>query len=268
MKPQSTNRDNKLPAAAWTWLLVALLLAFAQPVLAQDGGATTELAAIDGEQRNGDPFERANRAIYRFNDRIDRAVLRPIAVRYERHVPAKVRRGVKNFVWNLREPTTIVNDLLQGKVEQAGRDTLRFLINTTFGLLGVFDVATHLQLTRNYEDFGQTLGKWGVPSGPYLVLPFLGPSNIRDAAGLIPQYMYTDLTSNIDDDAITWTIFGARAIDTRADLLKADRILETQLDPYVFLRESYLQRREADINDGAAGGDEDTEALLDELLNQ
>ncbi len=223
-------------------------------------GEETTMAEVD----NGDPLEGFNRAIYRFNERVDRAILRPVAVRYVRYVPPKVRRGVKNFVSNLREPTTIVNDLLQGKVTQAGRDTMRFLLNSTVGLLGIFDVAAHLDLHRNHEDFGQTFGKWGLPPGPYLVLPFLGPSSVRDAAGLVPQYMYTDLASGVEDDGLMWTIFATRAVDTRADLLKADKVLEEQLDPYVFVRETYRQRRLSEVYDGEPPEVEDE--FLDEIL--
>ncbi len=234
-----------------------------------DSGAVSYAAdtpLVLEKAKNPDPWEKVNRKIYRFNEKVDHAVLRPVARGYVKHVPQKVRRGVKNFGANLREPTTIINDLLQGKVGQAGRDTLRFLINSTVGLLGIFDVASRLDLERHREDYGQTLAKWGVPAGPYLVLPFLGPSNLRDATGLIPQYAYTDLTAGIDDDAILWSLYAVRAVDTRSDLLKADKILENQLDPYVFLRESYTQQRIVQINDGVVEESEDE--FLDEILGE
>ncbi|GJL83519.1 MAG: hypothetical protein DHS20C01_31530 [marine bacterium B5-7] len=242
----------------------------AQETATNDEAAITQnvdtAASRSSAERNPDPFERFNRTIFRFNDRLDRAVLKPVAQRYVKHVPPSVRRGVKNFTSNLREPTTIVNDILQGKLVQAGEDTLRFAVNSVFGLLGIFDVASAMNLNRNREDFGQTFAKWGMPSGPYLVLPFLGPSNLRDATGLIPQYTYTDLTSGIDEDALVWTIFGARIIDTRSDLLKADRILAEQLDPYAFIRETYTQQRLNQIYDGQIPEEEDE--FLDELLRE
>lgn len=251
-------------AAALLMLVTCLVAATASlaPSVALAAENTEIATGID----NGDPFETFNRSMYRFNDRVDRAVLKPIAQRYVRYVPPKVRRGVKNFVSNLREPTTIVNDLLQGKVTQAAGDTMRFLINSTFGLLGIFDVASHLDLPRNDEDFGQTFAKWGLPSGPYLVLPFLGPSTVRDAVGLVPQYMYTDLASGVEEEGLMWTIFAARAVDTRADLLKADNLLAEQLDPYVFVRETYRQRRLSEIHDGEPPVAED--AYLDEILKE
>lgn len=261
-KPDGTN----CPLFRFTSIILAVTLAMS---LFIDGGALASEIETTGDdfiEVNHDPLERFNRSMYRFNDRLDRAVLKPLAIRYVRHVPPPVRTGVKNFVGNLREPTTIVNDLLQGKFKQAGKDSLRFVINTTFGLLGIIDIATYFDLDRNREDFGQTMGKWGVPSGPYLVLPLLGPSSVRDATGLIPQYMYTDLTAGIESDSLLWTIFSARAVDTRAALLKGDRVLAEQLDPYVFVRESYLQRRLSDIHDGQLPEREDE--FLEELLNE
>jgi phospholipid-binding lipoprotein MlaA len=257
-------------------MLVSLLLVWAAGVSSTsfagdviDGDLLTddmEVSTFFEEDVNRDPFERVNRSVYRFNERLDRAVLRPVTVRYVRHVPPKVRRGVRNFVYNLREPTTIVNNLLQGKVTDAASDTMRFLLNTTFGLVGIFDVATHLGLERNREDFGQTLGKWGVPPGPYLVLPLLGPSTVRDATGLVPQYLYTDLAASIEDDALMWTVFAARAVDTRASLLNAEAVLEEQIDPYSFLREIYFQRRLIEVYDGAPPQQEDQ--YLEEFFNE
>ncbi len=253
--------------AALVYLFLALAVAGAAtlaptPLHADDAASSQAVEHGDGR----DPFESFNRSMFRFNDRVDRAVLRPIAVRYEKYVPPKVRRGVRNFVYNLREPTTIVNDLLQGKVTQAAGDTMRFLVNSVFGIFGIFDVASHLDLPRNNEDFGQTFAKWGMPSGPYLVLPLLGPSTVRDAAGMVPAFMYTDLATGVEDDALMWTIFAARAVDTRAELLKADRLLNEQLDPYVFLRETYYQRRLSEIHDGSPPEAEDE--FLNEILKE
>jgi phospholipid-binding lipoprotein MlaA len=256
-----------LPGLIGRVLLVILLLGVFSPILDRVAlGSGIETADVDFVQRNHDPFEGFNRSMYQFNERVDRAVLKPLAIRYVEHVPPPVRTGVRNFMGNLREPTTIVNGLLQGKVRQAGKDTLRFVINTTFGLLGIIDLASYFQLEQNREDFGQTMGKWGVPPGPYLVLPLLGPSTVRDTVGLIPQYMYTDLTSGIDSDSLLWSLFATRAVDTRSSLLRADAILAEQIDPYVFVRESYLQRRLVDVWDGQLPEQEDE--FLEELLNE
>lgn len=246
------------------WLMTALL-SLGSPVYSA-GSESAESMDQAVKVKNPDPMERWNRKVYKFNSKVDRAILKPLAVRYVKHVPEKVRRGVRNFVANLREPTTVINDLLQGKFKQAGKDTARFLVNTTAGLLGIFDVAKHMKLPRNREDFGQTLGKWGVPAGPYMMLPLMGPSTLRDSVGLIPQYMYTDLTAGIEDDTLLWSIFAARTIDLRSELLSVDRMLESQVDPYVFLRESFLQRRANEIRDGEPDEDEDVDALLDEIL--
>ncbi|KAA3620995.1 MAG: VacJ family lipoprotein [Proteobacteria bacterium] len=264
--PNPFGRAARFARTVTLLSLLALAVGVFAPSAISPVFAAGTTAGIETESDNRDPFERFNRSVYRFNERIDRAVLKPLAIRYVEYVPPTMRKGVNNFVSNLREPTTIVNDLLQGKFKQAGKDGLRFVINTTFGLLGVLDIATSLKLERNREDFGQTMGKWGVPSGPYLVLPLLGPSNIRDAAGLVPQYAYTDLTAGIDDDGLLWTIFAARAIDTRAGLLKTDKLLGEQIDPYVFVRESYRQRRLNDIHDGQLPAAEDE--FLDEILNE
>ena len=255
----SRIRLNALISVMTVFLLLGAPVTDFTPVFADEN------SVLVVEDRK-DPWEGFNRSIHRFNMKVDEKVLRPVAQRYVKHVPPKVRKGVRNFFNNLREPTTIVNDLLQGKPAQAGSDSLRFLINSTFGVLGVFDVATHLNLPRNREDFGQTLGRWGVPSGPYLVLPFLGPSNLRDATGLIPQYAYTDMTAGIEDEAVMWSLTATRVIDTRAGLLSADKVLEEQLDPYVFLRETYAQRRLNDIYDGNPPEAEDE--LLDEILEE
>jgi len=264
------NLKSKLSLNLWIILFSILFStissSFAQESLVDTDLETNSVEIID-KQKNKDPIEKFNRKIHRFNHVVDKKVFKPIAKRYLKHVPEKVRRGVRNFVANLREPTTIVNDLLQGKPDQAAQDTLRFVINSTFGLAGIFDVASHLQLPRNREDFGQTFGKWGVPSGPYLVLPFLGPSNLRDLSGLVPQYAYTDLSSSINSGGLVLGTRIAGIVDTRARLLPLDDVLESQLDPYVFIRESYKQTRIRDINDGQVEEEEEDE-FLNEILEQ
>lgn len=196
-----------------------------------------------------DPLEPVNRGIYRFNETADRYVLRPVAQGYDKVMPDLARTGVRNFFDNLFYPTTILNDLLQGKPEQFARDLCRFVINTTFGVGGLFDVARHGGLTANDEDFGQTLGRWGVGEGWYLVLPFLGPSNNRDLVGRV-----FDAGSNplayIETDGYGWGLGGLDLLETRAGLLPADRFVEQQLDRYIFVRTIYLQSRQAKVYDG------------------
>ena len=201
-----------------------------------------------------DPFEPMNRAIYKFNEVLDDVLLKPIAKTYKAVTPDPVETGVSNFFNNVGEINTIANDVLQLKIGQAGYDLTRFAINSTVGCLGIFDVATMIGMKRNKEDFGQTLGYWGISPGPYIVLPFFGPSTLRDAPGL-----YVDMKTN-ESVSPTQTelhheerqsLTAAEMIDARARLLRATKILDTAAkDPYVFIRESYLQRRENMITDG------------------
>ena len=197
-----------------------------------------------------DPFEKYNRAVYKFNDEVDKAILKPIARGYSKVVPSPVRRSVGNFFRNLLEPTTIINDVLQGKFRQAVSDSIRLLFNTSFGLLGFFDVGTALGMERHQEDFGQTFAVWGVKPGPFIMLPFLGPTNVRDGIGLIPYYLYTDPRLYNPETNVNIALIGINVIDSRAQLLTPSKLLELQLDPYAFLRETYNQRRLNLIYDG------------------
>ncbi len=199
----------------------------------------------------GDPWHGFNRAMFKFNDRFDDWIMAPVARGYRRVTPTPLRRGVGNFFRNLFEPTTIVNGLLQGKILRAMSDTGRFLINSTVGVFGLFDVATKVGVERNVEDFGQTLAVWGVRTGPYLVLPFLGPSNVRDAFGLLPYWYYTDPRLAVDSLGTRAVLIGLDVIDQRVQLLGATKLLDMQLDPYVFSRESYRQKRTDLIYDGS-----------------
>ena len=197
-----------------------------------------------------DPFEKYNRAVYKFNDGFDRAILKPVAKGYRKVVPGGVRKSVGNFFRNLLEPTTIINDILQGKIEQAVLDTTRFLFNTTWGLLGLFDFATLAGLERNQEDFGQTFAVWGFKPGPFIMLPFIGPTNLRDGIGLLPYYLYTDPRLYNPETSVNLALIGINAVDSRAQLLTGSKLLDLQLDPYAFLRETYNQRRLNLIYDG------------------
>lgn len=208
-----------------------------------------------------DPWEPWNRSMYEFNEVLDKAALKPVAKGYRKVVPPPVRGGVTNFFGNFRDVTTAVNNLLQLKVGNALSDVGRVVLNSTVGLFGVFDVATPLGLEKHNEDFGQTLGYWGVASGPYVVLPLLGPSTVRDSVGLVGDY-FTDPEFYIfDSDALGWAVFGTRIVNLRANLLEAEEVFEqAAVDRYAFLRDAYLQRRLSLIHDGnppAGAGGED-----------
>jgi phospholipid-binding lipoprotein MlaA len=197
-----------------------------------------------------DPIEGINRGIYKFNDVVDRATLKPVAKGYKKITPEWLRRGVGNFFSNLQYPATIINQLLQGKPKLAARDTGRLLTNTLLGFGGILDPASRVGLDKNDEDLGQTLGVWGVPSGPFIMLPFLGPSTIRDAPSSFAEFFIDPLTYADVKWEVLW---GARAldiVDTRAQYLSLDPVIERSYDPYAFVRNSWLQRREYQVRDG------------------
>src|SRR6478736_8156634 len=201
-----------------------------------------------GKHAPGDPFESVNRGIYKFNSAADKAVFRPVARGWKAVVPSPLRRGISNFTSNLAAPGTIINDLLQGKFSQGGHDFTRMVINTIFGL-GFFDPATKAGLERHDEDFGQTLGKWGVPAGPYIMLPIFGPSSVRDAPARLADD-YTDARHYISNPYVNWGIWGIDKIETRASLLDLDAALDRTFDPYAFIRNAWIQRRQYLVRDG------------------
>ncbi|MGA0024702.1 MAG: MlaA family lipoprotein [Burkholderiales bacterium] len=204
--------------------------------------------ASTGDPR--DPLEPLNRGIYKFNDGVDTVLIRPAAEVYKGVLPPLVRTGVSNAFSNLNDVVVALNNLLQGKFEAALSDVGRVLINTTAGLLGIFDIATEAGLEKHDEDFGQTLGWWGIGDGPYLVLPFLGPRNLRDTAGTFAD-LQVDPVSYIDPSRDRNIVQGTRIISRRAELLGASRILEVAaIDEYEFVRDAYLQRRRNLIYDG------------------
>lgn len=211
-----------------------------------------------------DRFERTNRAIYGFNSALDRAVARPVAKAYVQATPAPVRTGVSNFFGNLGYTKVMLNDLLQGKVKQFFADTARLVVNTTIGIGGLFDPAAQLGLKENDEDFGQTLGVWGVPSGPFVMLPLLGPSSVRDGLGLVADRFSEPDTYLVNDwDARIGLTVGS-LLDSRASLIGTDEMLTQSYDPYAFIRNAYLQRREYQIRDGVAPAEDDFEIFEDE----
>ena len=198
-----------------------------------------------------DPWEVYNRHMFDFNDRVDRAVIKPVAQVYEAALPDPVRHCVNNAFRNLGEPVNAINNLLQAKPGDAMVDLSRFFWNSTAGLLGCFDLAAKAGAPRNNEDFGQTLGRWGLASGPYFVLPLLGPSSTRDAFGRLFDFLGTDPIWYIRDIPLRNSLVGARLVDTRASLLPAERVLEAAaLDKYQFVRDAYLQLRRNLVYDG------------------
>jgi phospholipid-binding lipoprotein MlaA len=219
----------------------------------------------DSQRSPRDPWERMNRTTYKFNDALDRAIVKPVAKGYVKVTPQPVRTGVTNFFDNLETPITMVNDLLQWQVKAFFNDTARLVVNTTLGIGGLFDPATRAGLDKNDRDFGQTLGVWGVKSGPYVVLPVLGPSDVRDAFGRIPDD-YSNPRHYIKNNWVAWGMWGVRGIDTRSRLLYADTIVQSAYDPYAFVRNAYLQHRDFKVSGGQQTQDENQQEqkLLDE----
>lgn len=200
---------------------------------------------------NNDPLEGMNRGIYKFNDVTDKAVIKPIAGAYKAVLPSPVRSGVNNFFGNLSTFVSVINDLLQFKFDKAMTGAGRFVINSTFGIAGLVDVASMDGIEKRNEDFGQTLGHWGMGSGPYLVLPFLGPSSARDTTGLVVDTIAFDPISYVDDPATRNSARALKILDKRAQLLPGSDLLdEAALDPYAFMRDAYFQRRQNQIYDG------------------
>jgi phospholipid-binding lipoprotein MlaA len=210
-----------------------------------------------------DPWERVNRSTYKFNDAVDRGIYRPVARGYVKVTPRPVRTSISNFLDNLAYPVTIVNDLLQLKLPQFGRDTTRFLVNSTVGLGGLFDVASPSGLDKNENDLGQTFGHWGAGPGPYLVVPFFGPSDIRDGIGRVGD-IWLDPRHYIKNGWISWPLWGLDVVDLRARLLSSDYLLDQAYDPYTFLRNAYLQRRDYLINSGKGNQQQRDQQQYDE----
>ena len=235
---------RSLGAVLWAGLLLALLVM---------------TGCASGPNANPrDPLEPFNRSVYKFNDAVDTAVLKPVATAYQDVVPKLVRQGVNNFFGNLQDAWSAVNTALQLKGAAAGDSLARFGVNTFLGFGGILDWATEFQIERHTKDFGHTLGYWGVPPGPYLVLPLLGPSSLRETAAL-PVDSQGDIVSGINDVPTRNTLTVVRVVDQRAHLLKAtDMLDEIALDKYTFIRDAYLQRRRNTVYDGNPPSEEDT----------
>ncbi len=200
-----------------------------------------------------DPWESWNRGVYKVNDAVDKAVTKPVAKTYMRFVPQFMRTGVSNFFDNLETPKVMINDALQGKFLASANDLARFLMNSTLGVAGLLDPATPAGLDHHDEDFGQTLGKWGVHAGPFLELPLWGPSDLRDAPSKVAD-AYTNPQWFIKNNWVKYGVYGVDLLHRRADLLSLDETLTHVYDPYAFIRDAYLQRRAYQVSDGKDTG--------------
>lgn len=225
---------------------VAAVLAFATAA----AGCTSIQAARGGPGQRLDPWENWNRKVFNFNDSVDRAVLKPVATAYTNVVPQPVRRGVGNFFGNFADAWSAINNILQGKFTAASQDATRVGANTLFGLFGILDVAAEMGIERHHEDFGQTLGRYGVGAGAYIVLPILGPSTVRDTAAL-PLDRLASPPAFFQGTATQLGLTTLQIVNTRSGLLGATRVIDDiALDRYTFVRDAYLQRRRSLIFDG------------------
>lgn len=229
-----------------SWLGVALAIAVLSAGCASGPNANPK-----------DPLEPMNRSISRFNDSLDENVLKPVATSYQDVTPDLVQKGVRNVFNNLSDIWSTVNNGLQLKGRDTAESLMRSVVNTVFGIYGIFDVATEIGLQRHPEDFGQTLGVWGVPNGPYVVLPLFGPSTLRDTAGM-PVDTSADFVRNLDHIPTRNSAMTLRVVDKRANLLNASNLLsEAAIDKYSFTRDAYLQYRRNQVFDGNPPDEED-----------
>ena len=252
----------------FNWALKVLALVSALSVLS--GCATTSGGFSDPR----DPWEGYNRAITRFNDKFDRAIYTPVAKGYKWITPEPIDKGISNFFGNQLDFMSALNNLLQWKLDRAASDVGRVAINSTIGLLGVIDWASDMDLPKHREDFGQTMGYWGVGPGPYFVWPILGPRTVRDSAGLVVDW-YSTPVAYIPSRNWRWGLAILYSVDLRADLLGAgDLLQQAALDPYEFTRDAYLQKRVFDIHDGnppvpeQGAGDLEDEMFLEDAMFQ
>ena len=226
------------------WIKRSAPLALLAAVLALQGCATVKTADAR------DPWESMNRSVYQFNDVVDTAAIKPAAELYAKVLPGFVRKGVSNFFGNLGDVWSMANSALQLKGQATAETFMRINVNTFFGLGGLLDVATEMRLEKRKEDFGQTLGYWGVKPGPYVVLPLLGPSTVRDTLAL-PLDMRGDVSRQFSDEATRNALTVTRVLDIRTGLLQTvDVVMAASLDPYSFVRDGFLQKRRNDIHDG------------------
>ena len=227
-------------------------------------------AAAPAKKDPRDPWERMNRSTDKFNTAVDHAVLRPVARGYQKVTPQFFRTGVSNFVDNLGYPVVMVNDLLQARFTMFARDTGRLLMNTTLGIGGLLDPATSAGLEKNENDFGLTFGRWGISKGPYFVIPFLGPSDVRDGLGRIPA-SYFSPQNYVNNNWVEYSVWAVELLDARYRLLPVDPLIDASYDPYQFKKNAYLQRRDFQLSKltGAPSKNEsDADKLLDEATKE
>ena len=226
-------------------------------VLAMLVGCAGSIPPAPKDQRSpADPWEPLNRRVSNFNNVVDKATLKPLAKGYQAILPDPVETAIANFSNNLLGPRNIINNFLQGKIKRGFSETGRFLANSTLGLLGLIDVGTDIGLEAHNEDFGETLATWGVPSGPYVVVPILGPRTFRDAT-MIPLNFLADPLFHYENDTARRWLYALRLVDVRARLSALDALTEESFDRYLTIRESYLQNREFRIYDGDPPADDD-----------
>ncbi len=234
-----------------------------QTALAAIVACTVAACASSGKNDPRDPLEGWNRGVQTVNDHLDDYVMKPVAKGYQRITPTFMDRGITNFFNNVDDISVVANDFLQAKFLQGGQDAGRFLVNTTVGMGGLFDVASKMNMPKHNEDLDQTLGAWGVPTGPYLVLPFMGPSSPRGAVGLGGNIAANPINW-ISPAAIPWGVGALFTVDTRADLLSATKIAdEASVDRYEFIRNAYFQQRNYLVHDGNPPLDEELEKEMD-----
>ncbi|MFO1397964.1 MAG: VacJ family lipoprotein [Burkholderiales bacterium] len=206
-----------------------------------------------------DPFEASNRVMYEINEPLDKYFARPLAQAYVDYMPTVIQTAARNYFNNIDDLFSVVNDFLQWKLDKAGNDMARVMINTGFGFAGLIDIASDLSIPRGNEDFGQTFGYWGIPQGPYLFIPLWGPTTVRDGTGSILRYWWSP-ANEIPNVPVRNVIYGFGAVDARAQLLGASSLLDqASIDPYTFVRRAYLQKREYEVYDGNPPKEKDEE---------
>jgi phospholipid-binding lipoprotein MlaA len=268
--PQSIRQssENSTIYRAMQIIFIVLVLlqvgACASSPNVAEGDAQAEGRAQD--RSPADPWEPLNRGLYAVSDGLDKVTLKPLSKVYKKITPGFVRRGISNFFANLGSPLNIVNNLLQGKGGDALSDTARFVVNSTIGIGGLIDVATSAGLEKHNEDFGQTLAKWGVPDGPYVMLPVFGPRTLRDAI-TIPLNIFLDPLFHYENSSVRDKLWILEGIHIRSRLLAAESTIEGSYDPYVTIREAYLQNRAYLIYDGDPPVDDDDD-LFDEFFEE
>ena len=254
------NPSSGIGASGWVLLALTVLLSACAGTTADDGDEAPVRAEYD-------PLEPLNRSLYSINDAVDRVTLKPIARGYKAVVPEFARRGVTNFSRNLFTPRSALNNFLQGKPGPGFSELGRFIINSTLGIGGLIDVATAQGMPEYDEDFGQTFAVWGIPEGPYLFVPILGPNTLLDAVST-PLNIVADPLYHYDNSSVRDKVYGLRTIDLRMRLLTAETLLEDSKDPYLTLRESYLQNRRFQVYDGNPPSTEEEDELFEEFFEE